>query len=174
MSFALDWQRPTRHMAGTAFWYTATDQWRYEGFDADEFTSPAAAKGFTRSAIADCLAQAQRLGWTPAHPGFDRNPLDICDQAQEAGKTVPTYVVDELKGGRLKFAMEDPDNPVNFPRVLTLWRSNLIGNSAKGNEYFLKHLLGTTDAIRGKETPQKTVPKILCGGKRPRRASLTC
>lgn len=159
MSFALDWQRPTRHMAGTAFWYTATDQWRYEGFDADEFASPAAAKGFTRSAIADCLAQAQRLGWTPAHPGFDRNPLDICDQAQEAGKTVPTYVVDELKGGRLKFAMEDPDNPVNFPRVLTLWRSNLIGNSAKGNEYFLKHLLGTTDAIRGKETPPENRPK---------------
>ena len=27
----LDWVRPTRHMAGTPFWYLATDQWRYEG-----------------------------------------------------------------------------------------------------------------------------------------------
>ncbi|TMR87794.1 molybdopterin-dependent oxidoreductase, partial [Nonomuraea basaltis] len=26
LAFAFDWQRPTRHMAGTAFWYLATDQ----------------------------------------------------------------------------------------------------------------------------------------------------
>ena len=29
------------------------------------------------------------------------------------------------------------------PRTLVLWRSNLFGSSAKGNEYFLKNLLGT-------------------------------
>ncbi|WP_333811576.1 nitrate reductase subunit alpha [Timonella senegalensis] len=159
MSFALDWQRPTRHMAGTSFWYTATDQWRYDGFDGEELESPAADKGLTRSTFADCLTQAQRLGWTPGHPGFNRNPLDICDQASEAGQSVADYVVDELKTGKLRFASEDPDAPENFPRVLTLWRSNLIGNSAKGNEYFLKHLLGTTDAVRGSETPEGKRPK---------------
>ena len=49
-------------------------------------------------------------------------------------------MVDGLKSGHLQFACEDPDAPENFPRCLTVWRSNLLGSSAKGNEYFLKHL----------------------------------
>jgi nitrate reductase alpha subunit len=159
MSFALDWQRPTRHMAGTAFWYVATDQWRYDGFDAAELMSPASGKRLGRTSFADCLAQAQRLGWTPGHPGFDRNPLQICDEAAALGQPVADYVVDQLREGKLRFAIEDPDAPENFPRVLTLWRSNLIGNSAKGNEYFMRHLLGTTDAVRGMETPHEMRPK---------------
>ena len=29
LAFGLDWQCPTRHMAGTPLWYLATEQWRY-------------------------------------------------------------------------------------------------------------------------------------------------
>ena len=47
----------------------------------------------------------------------------------------------------MKFAMEDPDNPVNFPRNLFVWRANLISSSGKGHEYFLKHLLGATNGL---------------------------
>ena len=54
------------------------------------------------------------------------------------------YVVRELKAGTLRFAAEDPGAPESFPRVLTLWRSNLFGSSSKGHEHFLKHLLGVT------------------------------
>ncbi|NKS74255.1 molybdopterin-dependent oxidoreductase, partial [Rhodococcus hoagii] len=36
--------------------------------------------------------------------------------------------------------VEDVDAEENWPRVLTLWRANLLGASAKGNEYFLEHL----------------------------------
>ncbi len=57
------------------------------------------------------------------------------------------YVVDELKAGRLRFAVEDPDAEENWPRVLMMWRANLLGSSAKGDEYFLKHLLGTDHAV---------------------------
>src|SRR5262249_35276858 len=129
VAFALDWQRPPRHMAGTSFFYLHTDQWRYEGFGASELASPLGRGLFTGRSPVDCLAQASRLGWTPSHPAFDRNPLDLADEAVRAGKPVADHVVDELRSGRLGFAAEDPDNPRNFPRVLTVWRANLLGSS---------------------------------------------
>lgn len=47
----------------------------------------------------------------------------------------------------MQFSIEDPDHPVNFPRNLFVWRANLISSSGKGHEYFLKHLLGTTNGL---------------------------
>jgi nitrate reductase alpha subunit len=32
-----------------------------------------------------------------------------------------------------------------------VWRSNLLGSSGKGHEYFMKHLLGTTHGVQGKD-----------------------
>jgi len=158
MAFALDWQRPPRQMAGTSFFYLHTDQWRYEGFGADELASPLGRGLFAGRSSADCLAQASRLGWTPSHPAFDRNPLALADEAAGAGKPVADHVVDELRSGRLGFAAEDPDNPRNFPRVLTVWRANLLGSSGKGMEYFLRHLVGTDDAVRAQESPPELRP----------------
>ena len=99
LAFAFDWQRPTRHMAGTPFWYLATDQWRYEGFRADELASPLGSGAFAGRAFADCNAQAVRLGWMPSHPAFNRNPLDLADEATAAG--VPAA---EHEGRRITFA----------------------------------------------------------------------
>src|SRR5690606_16741064 len=109
--------------------------------------------------FADCLAQAVRLGWTPGHPGFDRNPLDLADEAAARGRPVADHIVDELRAGRLRFAAEDPDAPENFPRVLTVWRASLLGSSGKGNEYFLRHLLGADAAVRSGETPPEGRPR---------------
>jgi nitrate reductase / nitrite oxidoreductase, alpha subunit len=158
VAFALDWQRPTRHMTGTSFFYLHTDQWRYENFGAAELSSPLGRGTFADRTFADCLVQAGRLGWTPSHPAFDRNPLDLADDAVRAGKSVPDYVVDELKAGRLHFADEDPDNPANFPRVMTIWRANVLGSSGKGMEYFLRHLIGADDAVRAAESPEHLRP----------------
>lgn len=158
VAFALDWQRPTRQMTGTSFFYLHTDQWRYEQFGADELSSPLGPGLFRGRAMADALAQATRLGWTPSHPMFDRNPLSLADSAAQEGKSVADYVVDEVTAGRLRFAGEDPDNPVNFPRVLTVWRANLLGSSGKGMEYFMKHLLGAQNAVRAEETPEALRP----------------
>ena len=36
MAFALDWQRPPRHMNQTAYWYVNTSQYRYDTFTADD------------------------------------------------------------------------------------------------------------------------------------------
>ncbi|WP_300611654.1 nitrate reductase subunit alpha, partial [Trebonia sp.] len=158
VAFALDWLRPPRHMTGTSFFYLHTDQWRYEAFGPAELASPLGRGLFAGQTFADCVARASRLGWTPSHPAFGRNPLDLCDDSERAGLTVADYVVRELRAGRLRFAAQDPDDPANWPRVLTVWRANLLGSSGKGMEYFMRHLLGTHDAVRAQESPEGLRP----------------
>jgi nitrate reductase alpha subunit len=159
MAFALDWLRPPRQQASTPFFYLATDQWRYEALGVEQLASPLGEGRFQGRQLADCYALAARLGWTPSFPSFDRSPLDLVDAATERSLDPADYVVRELKEGRLRFAAEDPDDPANFTRVLTIWRANLLGSSGKGHEYFLKHWLGTTDpAIRATETAEGSRP----------------
>ena len=147
LAFGLDWQRAPRQMQGTVFWYLATDQWRYDRFTTEPMTSPLATGTLAGRTAADNIALASRLGWMPSYPTFNRNPLDLADEAERQGKDAAQHVLDGLKSGHLQFACEDPDAPENFPRCLTVWRSNLLGSSAKGNEYFLKHLLGADSNV---------------------------
>src|SRR5579875_592574 len=158
MAFAYDWTRPTRHMPATPYWYLATDQWRYEGSRADLLSSPLGSGLFRGKAVVDLNAYAAAQGWLPSHPAFDRNPLDLCDEAEARGMDVESYVVEELQQGRLHLGASDPDNPLNFPRVLTVWRSNLLGSSGKGHEYFLRHLLGAENAVAAPECPPEARP----------------
>ncbi len=152
----LDWSRPPRTMIGTAYWYMHTDQYRFDGYAADVLASPLAEGNLTGMHTADTIAQAARLGWMPFYPQFDANPLDLADQAGAAvaaGQAADAggWVADAVTAGRLRFSVEDVDAPQNWPRVLTLWRSNLLGSSAKGNEYFLKYLLGTHSNLMATE-----------------------
>ena len=158
LAFAYDWARPTRHMPSTPYWYLATDQWRYEGARADALSSPLGDGRFSGKSMADLYAYATRQGWIASHPAFDANPLDLADAAEAAGINVDDYVVGELRAGRLHFAASDPDDPANFPRVLTVWRSNLLGSSGKGHEYFLRHLLGADNAVAATECPPEARP----------------
>jgi len=160
LAFALDWNRPPRQQATTPFWFLATDQWRYQRTRAGEHASPVGRGTLKEMHLADCNALAARLGWMPSYPSFDRNPLELADEADAAGLCVPDYVVRELKAERLRFAAEDPDAPGNHPRVLTLWRANLLGSSSKGHEYFLRYLLGVPDAaIRNSEAGEEFRPQ---------------
>ncbi|MCI2957723.1 nitrate reductase subunit alpha [Agromyces atrinae] len=154
-----DWNRPPRQMIGTAFWYLATDQWRYDGLPADELASPLARGKFADRTTADCLVESAKRGWMPSYPTFNRNPLDICDDADAAGIPVADYIVQSLEDGSLAYACEDPDSPENFPRVIDIWRANVLGSSGKGNEYFLKHLLGTDSAVRAAEVGADRRPR---------------
>lgn len=156
---ALDWSRPPRNMIQTAYWYLHTDQFRYDAFGADTLAAATASGQLSGKSTADVIAQSARLGWMPSYPTFDRNPLEIADDAAAAGVPVGEHVVAELEAGRLRFAAEDPDAPENFPRVLTIWRANLLGSSAKGNEYFLHHLLGTDSNLRATEAPPGSRPR---------------
>ena len=156
---ALDWTRPPRNMIQTAYWYLHTDQFRYDQFGADTLSARTGTGQLAGMSTADVIAQSARMGWMPSYPTFNRNPLDLCDQAAEAGKPVATHVVEQLKSGSLRFAGEDPDSPENFPRILSIWRANLLGSSGKGNEYFLEHLLGTDSSLRASEAPEANRPK---------------
>ncbi|GAA2805685.1 nitrate reductase subunit alpha [Kribbella solani] len=149
LAFALDWTRPPRQMIQTAYWYLHTDQFRYDHFTTDTFS--ATRGGIAGKTTADLIALSARLGWMPSYPTFDRNPHQLADEAAAAGRSVGDYVVDQLKSGELRFACEDPDSPENFPRILSIWRANLLGSSAKGNEYFLEHLLGAGSSLRASE-----------------------
>ncbi|MFC7361804.1 nitrate reductase subunit alpha [Nocardioides astragali] len=157
MAFALDWHRPPRHMNQTAYWYVNTSQYRYDTFTADDLDSGTGV--FAGKSVMDLLAQSVRLGWSPSYPTFDRSSLQLADDAEAAGMEAPAYVASELKAGNLRFAVEDPEHEDNHPRILSLWRSNLLGSSAKGNEYFLRHLLGTDSAATAVEAPPEMRPK---------------
>ncbi|GEL20395.1 nitrate reductase subunit alpha [Pseudonocardia asaccharolytica] len=157
MAMATDWQRPPRQMIGTAYWYTHTDQWRYDGYRADALTSPLAQGHLKGMHTIDTIALSARLGWMPSYPQFDRNPLDLADEIGE--KDVAGHVAEQLRTGKLNFAIEDPDAPENWPRCLTLWRANLLGSSAKGDEYFLRHLLGTHNNLLADQTPEDRRPR---------------
>ncbi|GAB3159223.1 nitrate reductase subunit alpha [Micromonospora sonneratiae] len=160
LAFGLDWVRPPRQMIGTAFWYLHTDQWRYDTYSADVVSSPTGKGIFAGRHTADLMAQSARLGWMPSMPTFDRSPLDLADEALAASPDNPAgWVADQLGAGRVGFACTDPDAPQNWPRVLTVWRANLLGSSAKGNEYFLRHLLGTDASLRADEAPPELRPK---------------
>jgi nitrate reductase alpha subunit len=159
VGFAADWVRPTRHQSGTPFFYLATDQWRYEAGSPQALASPLGRGLFKDRHIADVNALGARLGWLPSFPSFDRSTLELVDEAEQNGRHPAEHVVEELKAGRLHFACEDPGDPANQPKVMTVWRANILGSSGKGHEYFLRHLLGTKEnAVMADESPPELRP----------------
>ncbi|KZK77826.1 Respiratory nitrate reductase 1 alpha chain [Pseudovibrio sp. W64] len=151
LAFALDWTRPPRHMNSTSFFYAHTDQWRYETLKVDEILSPTAPDGDWDASLIDYNIRAERMGWLPSAPQLEANSLQVAKAIEESGKEAKDYIAQELKSGSLKLSCEDPDNEANWPRNLFVWRSNLLGSSGKGHEYFLRHLLGTEHGVLGKD-----------------------
>ncbi|MFC5387320.1 nitrate reductase subunit alpha [Aquamicrobium segne] len=152
LAFALDWARPPRHMNSTSAFYAHTNQWRYETVGAADILSPTAPAGdWAKLSLIDYNIRAERMGWLPSAPQLKTNPLEVAKAAQKAGMDVQDYVARGLKAGTLQMSCEDPDAPENWPRNLFVWRSNLLGSSGKGHEYFLKHLLGTDHGVQGKD-----------------------
>jgi nitrate reductase alpha subunit len=151
LAFALDWSRPPRHQNSTSFFYAHTDQWRYETLTAKEILSPTAPDGDWGQSLIDYNVRAERMGWLPSAPQLKQNPLDIAKRAAAAGLEPKDYVARALKSSELEMACHDPDDPANWPRNMFVWRSNILGSSGKGHEYFLKHLLGTKHGVMGKD-----------------------
>jgi len=156
LAFALDWHRPPRQMNGTSFWYAHSDQWRYEKLATKEIASPTSDVE-TSGTLIDFNVRAERMGWLPSAPQLETNPLEIGRNLK--GESAGVKVAHGLKSGELKLSCEDPDNPRNFPRNLFVWRSNLLGSSGKGHEYFLKHLLGTQHGVQGKDLGEEGAQK---------------
>jgi nitrate reductase alpha subunit len=156
IAFGLDWHRPPRHMNSTSYWYFHTDQWRYEKIDSDALLASTAKGKYRGYQLADYNVVAQRLGWLPSAPHFNKNPIEVVKEAEAAGAEgeagIAEYMVERLKDGDLAFASEDIDAPESHPRNLFVWRANLLGCSAKGHEYFLKHLVGAQNGVMSEGT----------------------
>lgn len=150
VAFAKDWQGAPRQQNATSFFYFATDQWKYEEMGAESLKSPTGGE-IRYQHPADYNVLAARLGWLPSYPQFNKSSLAFAKEAAQQGavknEDIIQHTLDQIVSGEAKFAVEDPDAPENFPRSLFVWRSNLISSSAKGQEYFMKHLLGTHDGL---------------------------
>ncbi|MDD2808495.1 nitrate reductase subunit alpha [Rhodoferax sp.] len=155
LAFALDWIRPPRQMNGTSFFYTHTDQWRYETVGVDEILSPLADKAKFGGSMIDYNVRSERMGWLPSAPQLKTNPLEVVRAAEAANMDPKDYLTKGLKDGSQVMSCEDPDHPNNWPRNMFVWRSNILGSSGKGHEYFLKHLLGTKNGVQGKDLGQQ-------------------
>ena len=146
-------------MIQTAYWYLHTDQFRYDQFGADTLVR--------HHRQGPARRQVHRRRDRPERPdGLDAVVPDLRPQPARpqrrrgrgrASRSASTSST-QLKSGELDFAGEDPDAPENYPRILSIWRANLLGSSGKGNEYFLKHLLGTDSSVRATETPGGPAP----------------
>jgi nitrate reductase / nitrite oxidoreductase, alpha subunit len=154
LAFALDWHRPPKQMNSTSFFYAHTNQWRYERLEIDEILSPL-AKGELKGSLIDFNVRSERMGWLPSAPQLEGGGLKVARDAAAAGQEPVAFAAAQLKAGKLAMSCTDPDDPANWPRNLFVWRSNLLGSSGKGHEYFLKYLLGTQHGVQGKDLGQE-------------------
>ncbi|MDW7645190.1 MAG: nitrate reductase subunit alpha [Desulfuromonadales bacterium] len=162
---ALDWSRPPRFQNTPSFHYVHSDQWRYER-TADEVRINPVAQETPLSAdhTIDHQIRAVRQGWLPFYPQFDRSPAEVVEQARAAGASdnqgIVDWTVKQLVDKKMKFAVEDPDAPENWPRVWFIWRGNALMSSGKGHEYFLKHYLGTHHSSVAPETARESIKEV--------------
>ena len=164
IAMAQDWIKPSRLQNTPSFWYMHSDQWRYDRNYVDYFKPETGEKMPMHTA--DFNAKAVRLGWLPFSPHFNDNPLELMKNAKAEGATsddeVRTWLVDRLKSGKTRFAIEDPDGEGNSPKVWFIWRGNAISSSAKGHEFFLKHVIGSPNSsFTAKEAAKGLVKDIV-------------
>ena len=117
--------------------YAHTDQWRYETLDVSEILSPTAPAGPWDGALIDCNVRAERMGWLPSAPQLEANPLAIA--AKAAARRQGAEGLRRRRAANrasCKLSCEDPDKPVNLPRNLFVWRSNLLGRIRQGPRIF--------------------------------------
>jgi nitrate reductase alpha subunit len=169
IAFALDWQKPPRQMNTPSFHYVNTDQWRYERTytEPQPVTRPDGEqhRDMTQEHTLDANIRAVRMGWLPSYPQFNVSSLEIVRMAEQAGAKsdaeIRQWVVDQLKSGELKFAVQDPDAPENWPRLWFIWRGNALNASAKGQEYFFKHYLGTHHQVISEEVDKSHFNEVV-------------
>jgi nitrate reductase alpha subunit len=159
---ARDWEK-TGRLQQTPIWhYINSDQWRYDGNQADYNTVP--LNDFSTQHTADLIVKSVRNGWMPFFPQFNRNNFDIVRDAVKSGAVsddeIKQYVISQLRKGSLKYAVADPDDEFNFPRIWYIWRGNALLASAKGHEFALKHYLGTSNSAIATEAAKEHVKEI--------------
>ena len=177
LAFGLDWSRPPRQMIGTAYWYLHTDQWRYDGYDAGALASPLGS--------GDVRRHAHRRPAGPVGPdGLDADHADVRPQPARRGRrgagraartTRRPRSSRALTDGRLGFAGRTRTRRQNWPRVLTVWRANLLGSQRQGQRVLPAPPARHRRVAAGRRRPRRSSrPRTCAGTTRPPRASSTC
>ncbi len=171
MAFGTDWGTPPRLQNSPSFHYIHSDQWRYDNPFSEMCAVSDENHCMSSGHAVDKNIQAVRSGWLPFYPQFSKSNSEIAKEAEQNGakteEEIVKYLVGKLKNKELKFAVEDPDAPENFPRVFYIWRGNALMSSAKGHEYFLKHYLGTHTNSIADEIEKNKVKEITWHDKLP-------
>ncbi len=174
IAMAKDWFSASRLQNAPSWHYVHTDQWRYERNFTDYHTVPRhqPPESLAQGHAMDIQVRATRSGWLPFYPQFLDNPLDVAREAEAAAggdpKKAVAHVVDRLKSGDLRFAVEDPDAPEAWPRVWYIWRGNALLSSAKGQEYFQRHYLGTHDNAISPDLSEGACREVVWRAEAPR------
>ena len=142
-----------------SYWYMHTDQWRNDGYSTDSLASPLAKDTWpactppTRSrsppASAGCPSTRSSRRTRFRSPTTRRPPSTRVRRARPHTWPVPCRTAASVchRGRR---------RPENWPRTWSCG-ARTSWASAKGNEYFLKHLLGTSN-VMGSENPEAPRP----------------
>ena len=178
IAFAKDWVPAARLQNAPSWHYVNSEQWRYER-EFTEYSSTPPQNGNGQGGAAaiagghtiDVEVKAVKNGWLPFYPQFERPNHELVREAVRAGaqddKEVVAHVVNELKEKRLRYSVENPSAPENWPRVWFIWRGNALMSSAKGHEFFLKHYLGTHHNDIAEECAAGAVKDVVMDGDAP-------
>ena len=91
IAFGRDWFPAARLQNAPSWHYVHTDQWRYERDFTDYHTVPPAnGNGASSVSLAhghtmDLQVRAVRSGWLPFYPQFQKNPLEVVEEAEASG-----------------------------------------------------------------------------------------
>ena len=162
LAFALDWVRPPRHMVADAWFYLAHRPVALRGRAARADGLAAGAGPVRRQARAPTWCARARLGWLPSFPSFDRDALDLVDEASEGRRRSRRATSSRSSAtGRLRFACEDPDAPGKHPaRAHGLAGEHARARRARATSTSCKHMLGTAEpGVRADEAPAGLRPR---------------
>ena len=158
VAFAEDWGGPARQQNAASWFYVHGDQWKYEAGEAGPLGT---------SHTIDAQARAARSGWLPQFPQFGESSLETVKKARAAGATSDDAIVSEavgrLKSGDLALSIDDPDAEPSWPRVWFTWGGDALEANAHGQEYLLRHLLGTHDNAIGAEKAEGAAQDVTVG-----------
>ncbi|MDX1584509.1 MAG: molybdopterin-dependent oxidoreductase, partial [Thermoanaerobaculia bacterium] len=120
IAFGQDWGGPPRLQNTPSFHYMHSDQWRYDR-PFREVCPVSSDHPMSNGHTADRQAMAVRSGWLPCFPQFNESNHEVLAEARangaETSEEIAKNVASRLRDRKLRFSMEDPDNPESWPRV---------------------------------------------------------
>ena len=153
LAFALDWNRPPRHMNSTSLLLRPHRPVEVREAHVGEILSPTRRSGALERRLIDYNVRAERMGWLPSAPQLETEPAARSRKPQPAAG---------VRAGRLRRSRRLKSRRAPCPATTRTTRRTgraICSSGAptcwarrgKGHEYFLKHLLGAKNGVLGED-----------------------